>query len=175
MSDGLALIHCAPSALLSHVEWTISGISGSPTKLTWIANQSNPASFRSSVSFQCSQDAAATLASAFMNLKQLTFEVIYQQPHSGIRWSFTPSLGVFSCATDEAGNLVVNENQIRSSMEKAGTNSLKLQAELRKLLGQSWDDELEPYRELVGGAESNHGIMSAEAERVAYRQNIRPL
>ena len=175
MSDGLVLIHLAPSSLLTHVEWTISGISSSPTKLNWVADESKPTFFRSAVSFNCSNDQAATLASAFMNLKQLSFEVIHQQAHGGSRWSFTPALGIFSCATDEAGNLVVNENQLRNSMEKAGSNPLKLQAELRRLLGQAWDDELESYRELIGGAESNHGIVTAEAERVSYSQNIRPL
>jgi len=175
MSDGLVLIHCAPSSLLTHVEWTLSGISGNPIKLNWVADDSKPTMFRSSVSIACSSEEAATLASAFMNLKQLSFEVIHQQSHGGSRWSFTPTLGMFSCSTDEAGNLVVNENQIRHSMEKAGSNALKLQAELRKLLGQAWDDELENYRELIGGAESNHGVVAAEAERVSYSQNIRPL
>ena len=175
MSDGLVLIHCAPSSLLTHVEWTISGISGTPTKLIWVADESSPTMFRSSVSIACSSEAAATLASAFMNLKQLSFEVVYQQQHGGSRWSYTPSLGMFRCATDEAGNLVVNENQIRNSMEKAGTNTLKLQAELRRLLGQAWDDELETNRELIGGTESHHGVVTAEAERVSYSQNIRPL
>jgi hypothetical protein len=175
MSECSVLIHLAPSALRSHVEWTISGVAGNPTKLTWIADQSNSTHFRSFATFACSQESAATLASAFMNLKQLTFEVIFHQAHSGARWSFTPSLGMFSCATDEVGNLVVNENQIRSSMEKAGANQLKLQAELRRLLGQAWDDELEPFRELIGGAEGNHGVVTAEAERVSYSQNIRPL
>jgi hypothetical protein len=175
MSDGLVLIHCAPSSLLIHVEWTISGISGNPTKLNWVPDESKPTMFRSSVSIACSSEEAATLASAFMNLKQLSFEVIHQQSHGGSRWSFTPTLGMFSCSTDEAGNLVVNENQIRHSMEKAGSNALKLQAELRKLLGQAWDDELESSRELIGGTEGNHGVVTAEAERVSYSQNIRPL
>jgi Protein of unknown function (DUF3145) len=175
MSDGLVLIHCAPSALLTHVEWTISGISGNPIKLNWVADESKPTTFRSSVSIGCSSEEAATLASAFMNLKQLSFEVIHQQTHGGSRWSFTPALGMFSCSTDEAGNLVVNENQLRYSMERAGSNALKLQAEVRRLLGQAWDDELENYRELIGGAESNYGVVTAEAERVSYGQNIRPL
>ena len=175
MSDGLVLIHCAPSSLLTHVEWTISGISGNPIKLNWVADESKPTTFRSSVSIACSSEEAATLASAFMNLKQLTFEVIHQQPHGGSRWSFTPALGMFSSSTDEVGNLVINENQIRHAMEKAGSNALKLQAELRKLLGQAWDDALENYRELIGGAESHHGVVTAEAERVSYGQNIRPL
>jgi hypothetical protein len=175
MSEGLVLIHRAPVALLTHVEWTISGITGNPTKINWIKDESSDSIFRGSVAIDSSLNDCATLASAFMNLKQLSFEVIRQSVLSGARWSFTPSLGMFNCATDEAGNLVVGENQLRASIEKAGSNILKLQAELRKLLGQAWDDELEPYRELIGGAEGNHGVVSAEAERVSYGQNIRPL
>ena len=175
MSEGLVLIHRAPSSLLTHVEWTISGISGNPSKINWIKGESSDSIFRGSVLVDFDLKDGATLASAFMNLKQLSFEVIHQSALSGARWSFTPSLGMFHCATDEAGNLVVGENQLRASIEKAGSNILKLHAELRKLLGQGWDDELEPYRELIGGAESNHGIVSAEAERVSYGQNTRPL
>lgn len=175
MSESLVLIHRAPSSLLTHVEWTISGITGNPTKINWSKDDSLDSGFRGSVVIDCSLNDCATLASAFMNLKQLSFEVIHQSELSGARWSFTPSLGMFHCASDEAGNLVVGENQLRASIEKAGPNIIKLQAELRKLLGQAWDDELEPYRELIGGAESNHGIVSAEAERVSYGQNIRPL
>jgi hypothetical protein len=177
MSEGLVFLHLAPSALLTHVEWTISGISGNPTKINWVKNETSVPSFRGVCSFSGPADSAETLASAFMNLKQLSFEIIrHAGPDStGARWSFTPGLGMFHCATDEAGNIVVNENQLRLAMEKAGPNALKLQAEIRRLLGQAWDDELEPYRELVGGAESNNGVVSAEAERVAYSQNIRPL
>ena len=175
MSDGLVLVHLAPSSLLAHVEWTITGISGTPTKLNWVPDESKPTIFRGSVSLNCTSQEAATLASAFMNLKQLSFEVIHQHSYGGSRWSFTPSLGMFSCSTDEAGNLVVNENQIRHATERAGSNPLKLQAELRRLLGQAWDDELETYRELVCGTESNYGVVTAEAERVTYGQNIRPL
>jgi hypothetical protein len=175
MSEGLVLIHRAPVALLTHVEWTISGISGNPSKINWIKDELSDSVFRGSVAVDCGLKDGATLASAFMNLKQLSFEVIYQSALLGARWSFTPSLGMFHCTADEAGNLVVGENQLRASIERAGSNILKLQAELRKLLGQAWDDELEPYRELIGGAESHHGVVSAEAERVSYGQNIRPL
>jgi hypothetical protein len=177
MSEGLVFLHLAPSALLNHVEWTISGISGTPTKINWVQNDSPVPSFRGFCTLSGSADAAETLASAFMNLKQLSFEVIRHAGSDcqGARWSFSPGLGMFHCATDEAGNLVVNENQLRLAMEKAGSNALKLQAEIRRLLGQAWDDELEPYRELIGGTEGNHGVVSTEAERVAYGQNIRPL
>ena len=175
MSEGLVLIHRAPSALLTHVEWTISGLTGNPIKISWIKDDETGPIFRGLVAIDCSLKDGATLASAFMNLKQLSFEVIHQSALSGARWSFTPSLGMFHCATDEAGNLVVGENQLRASIEKAGSNILKLQAELRRVLGQAWDDELEPYRELICGAEGHHGVVAAEAERVSYGQNIRPL
>jgi hypothetical protein len=177
MSEGLVFIHLAPSALLNHVEWTISGISGNPTKINWIPNESTIPSFRGVCKVSGSADWAETLASAFMNLKQLSFEVIRHAGAEGIgaRWSFTPGLGMFHCATDQLGNLVVNENQLRLAMERAGSNALKLQAEIRKLLGQAWDDELEPFRELVGGTEGNHGVVPAEAERITYSQNVRPL
>ena len=175
MSEGLVLIHLAPSALLTHVEWTVSGVSGNPTTINWVKDDSLQTLFRGSAAVACSLEGAATLAAAFMNLKQISFEVIHQGELAGSRWSFTPSLGMFQCATDAAGNLVVNENQLRTSVERAGSNILKLQAELRRILGQAWDDELEPYRELIGGAEGNHGVVSAEAERISYSQNVRPL
>ncbi len=177
MSEGLVFVHRAPNALLAHVEWTISGISGDHKKIVWVHNELDPSSFRGVCSFSGPADAAETLASAFMNLKQLSFEVVrYPSPESaGARWCFTPALGIFHCSTDEAGNLVVNENRIRLALEHAGSNALKLQAEIRKLLGQALDDELEPFRELVGGTESNNGVVSAEAERVTYGQNVRPI
>lgn len=177
MSSGLVLIHQAPSSLLPHIEWTIAGVSQDPSEMFWSESDQKPSTFRARASFRGASGSGAILAAAFMNLKQITFEVIQDADKSGTgsRWSFTPSLGMFHCTTDEAGNLLVNENQIRRAMEIAGSNALKLQAELRKLIGQAFDDELENYRELVGGAESNHGIVTAKAERVAYSQNVRPL
>ena len=177
MSSCLVLIHKAPGPLLQHIEWTISGITQEQVALGWIANSDVTGTYRSSYKFQGQLDAGATLASAFMNLKQITFEIV-QDPADGVlgsRWSFTPNLGIFRGSIDEAGNLVVSENQLRYAMELAGPNALKLQAEIRRLLGQVFDDELEGYRELIGGSESNYGVVTAEAEGIAYRQNVRPL
>ena len=49
MSEGLVLIHRAPVALLTHVEWTISGITGNPTKINWTKDDSSDSIFRGSV------------------------------------------------------------------------------------------------------------------------------
>lgn len=176
MASGLVFIHHVPSGLISHVEWTLAGVCGQSPEISWTF--SKEANF-GTASFEGSDEAGSILASAFMNLKQLVFEVIQYPngPESGHRWSFTPELGMFHSATDAAGNLLFGENQIRVAMERGGQNPLRLQAELRRLLGQAWDDELEQYREreLVMRAEGNDGIVSTEAKRVANGQNIRPL
>jgi hypothetical protein len=177
MSKGLVFIHQAPSALLSHVEWTIAGISGNPLSINWLPLPTPFQGFRGFANWEGPADSGAILATSFMNLKQISFEVIQQDSldSSGYRWSFTPALGMFSTATDEAGNILVSENQLRFIVDSCGSNGLKLQAELRKVLGQAFDDELESYRELFDGTESNNGVVTAEAERVGYGQNLRPL
>ena len=177
MSKGLVFIHQAPSALLSHVEWTISGISGTPTTIDWLPLPEGIPGFRGFAQWEGPADSGAVLATSFMNLKQLSFEVIQQDSLelSGYRWSYTPTLGMFSSATDEAGNILVSENQLRFIIDSCGSNGLKLQAELRRILGQTHDDALESYRELFDGAESNNSVVSTEAKRVSYGQNVRPL
>jgi hypothetical protein len=156
MSQGLVFIHHAPSSLLTHVEWTISGVCNSPINIQWHSLPSTLQGFRGLTNWEGSDGSGAVLAASFMNLKQISFEVIQQDSlgSSGHRWSFTPKLGMFSSATDSAGNLVVSENQLRAIVDSCGSNGLKLQAELRKALGQAFDDELESYRELFDGAES---------------------
>lgn len=64
MSEGLVLIHRAPSSLLTHVEWTISGISGNPSKINWIKGESSDSIFRGSVLVDFDLKDGATLASA---------------------------------------------------------------------------------------------------------------
>jgi len=177
MSKGLVFIHQAPVSLLAHIEWTVSGVCGAPITISWQELPSPNQGYRALAQWEGPEGSGAVLATAFMNLKQITFEVIQQDflDVSGYRWSYTPTLGMFSTATDEAGNTLVNENQLRFIVDSCGSNGLKLQAELRKVLGQSFDDELESYRELFDGSESNNSVMTSEAERVGYGKNARPL
>jgi hypothetical protein len=177
MSKGLVFIHQAPSALLAHIEWTISGVCQAPTIISWQVLPAPKQGYRALVHWEGPVGSGTVLATSFMNLKQLCFEVIEQDSPdvAGYRWSYTPTLGMFSSATDEAGNILVSENQLRFIIDSCGSNGLKLQAELRKVLGQAFDDELESYRELFDGSESNNSVVTAEAERVSYSQNVRPL
>jgi hypothetical protein len=177
MSKGLVFIHQAPSALLTHIEWTISGVCGAPITISWQVLPEPKHGYRAVAQWEGPEGSGAVLATSFMNLKQISFEVIQQDSIdvSGYRWSYTPTLGMFSSATDEAGNILVSENQLRFMVDSCGSNGLKLQAELRKVLGQAFDDELESYRELFDGSESNNSVVTPEAKRVGYSQNIRPL
>ena len=177
MSKGLVFIHQAPSALLTHIEWTISGVCEAPITISWQVLPAPMHGYRAVAEWEGPDGSGAVLATAFMNLKQISFEVIQQDSIdvSGYRWSYTPTLGMFSSATDEAGNILVSENQLRHIVDSCGSNGLKLQAELRKVLGQAFDDELESYRELFDGSESNNSVVTSEAERVGYSQNVRPL
>lgn len=174
MSKGLVFIHQAPRALITHVEWTISGICGNPVAMNWHNLPDPLKGFRSVASWQGPAESGVTLATSFMSLRQISFEVIQQDflEATGYRWSFTPNLGMFSSAIDEAGNILVGENRIRAIVEECGSNGLKLQAELRRVLGQSFDDELELYRELIDGSEGHDGVVPTKAERISYGQNI---
>ena len=156
MSKGLVFIHQAPASLLSHIEWTISGICGAPITIRWHSLPAPERGYRALAHWEGPEGSGAVLATSFMNLKQLIFEVTEQDSlnESGYRWSYTPALGMFSSATDQAGNILVSENQLRFIVDSCGSNGLKLQAELRKVLGQAFDDELESYRELFDGSES---------------------
>jgi hypothetical protein len=175
-SGGLVYIHSAPQSLLAHIEWTISGVSGSPQKMIWVKSVLDNTQSQA-VSFWAGKEGdGAILASALMNLKQISFEIT-QTPNGdseGYRWSFTPNLGMFSSVTDSAGNILISENRLRLAMEKAGSNALILNRELRKLLGQEFDDELEESRgaALLIAAEGDDSVMATEPKRVANSQEV---
>jgi hypothetical protein len=98
-----------------------------------------------------------------------------------VRYSHTPSLGTFSAVTSASGDILVAEGRLRAAMTlaAAGAHGLhrdasqpashgtdrpldrhvphpalggSLEAELALLLGQPWDDELEPFRYAADGA-----------------------
>jgi hypothetical protein len=99
-----------------------------------------------------------------------------------VRYSHAPSLGTFSAVTSANGDILVPEGRLRAAMALAaagvpsrsqdgglpatdGGDALRdlhvprhpalggsLEDELALLLGQPWDDELEPFRHAADGA-----------------------
>jgi hypothetical protein len=69
-----------------------------------------------------------------------------------VRYSFTPSLGVFTGVIGACGDIMVPEDRLRTVMANAAVGKSALEGELDRLLGTPWDNELEPFRRAGDGA-----------------------
>lgn len=138
----------APQELVQQVEWVVSGFVHPPVTMSWTSQPACPGTVRSEFAFRGRPGAAASVTSALAAWRQLRFEVTEQRSPGcdGTRYSYTPSLGVFAAVTAANGDIVVPECRLRSAMTAAATSRAGLAAELASLLGQAWDDELEPFR-----------------------------
>ena len=105
-------------------------------------------SVRTTIEWSSSVDVAPQLVTDLASQQNIRFEVTQNQAklQMGRRWSFSPGLGIYAAAIDEAGNVMIAENQIRNALYGSANDLLKTQATLRRLLGTSWDDDLERFR-----------------------------
>lgn len=145
---GVLYVHSSPRALCPHVEWAAGRAIGRAVNFDWAPQPVLPGSLRAEYYWEGARGTGAIMASALRGWNHLRFEVTEDAGlgTDGARWLHTPELGIFYAQTDTAGNLVIPEDRLRYAMELAGPNALELQRELRLALGQSWDDELEPFR-----------------------------
>jgi hypothetical protein len=114
---------------------------------------------------------AGAITSALAGWNRLRFEVTEEASPGGdaLRFSYTPDLGVFSAVTAANGDILVPESRLRAAMTACASSgalrlvggrtvtdgpdpSSALEQELSRLLGQPWDDELEPFRCAADGA-----------------------
>ncbi|MEU3017559.1 MULTISPECIES: DUF3145 domain-containing protein [unclassified Nocardiopsis] len=151
---GVLYVHSAPAALCPHVEWAVAGVVGVPVKLDWVAQTAAPGHHRAELNWQGKPGTSAAMASALNEWQRLRFEVT-EEPSpgcDGTRYSYTPSLGVFTAVTSAAGEVLVPEGRLRAAMAKAAAEGTDLAAELDLLTGRPWDEELEPFRYAGDGA-----------------------
>jgi hypothetical protein len=151
---GVFYVHSAPPALCPHVEWAVAGVFGVPTSLPWSVQPAAPGAMRAELSWEGRPGTAAGIASALRSWRLLRFEVTEDAtPGSdGVRYSSTPSLGVFAAVIGASGDILVPENRLRAAMAGAAAGTTSLEQELDRLLGRPWDDELEPFRRAGDGA-----------------------
>lgn len=149
IARGVLFVHSSPRALCPHIEWSAGRALGEAVYFSWLEQPALPGSHRAEYYWEGPPGTGAALASALRGWEQLRFEVTEDvgEGSDGGRWQYTPKLGIFFAQTDMAGNIVVPENRIRSAMAAAGANVIELHRQLRLALGQSWDDELEPFRQ----------------------------
>jgi hypothetical protein len=151
---GVVYVHSAPAALCPHVEWALTGALGVPVTLEWTPQRAARGAYRAELSWQGAAGTAAKAASALRGWVHLRFEVT-EEPSSaseGARFSGTPELGIFHAVTGLHGDVMIPEDRLRATVERARREGLDLADEVDRLLGKPWDDELETFRWAGEGA-----------------------
>ena len=170
---GVLQVHSAPPALCPHIEWAVAGVLGIPVNMPWVNQPAAPGMVRAELDWQARPGASAAITSALAGWGRLRFEVTEEASPGcdAVRYSYTPALGTFSAVTMANGDILVPEGRLRAAMtvtatapaaapEAAGTRfgalgpdrASSLEEEIARLLGQPWDDELEPFRCAGDGA-----------------------
>jgi hypothetical protein len=145
---GVIYVHSAPRALCPHVEWAAGRALGRAVNFDWRDQPVLPGAHRTEFYWEGDRGTGAAIASGLRGWEHLRYEVTEDAGlgMDGARYMHTPELGIFFAQTDTAGNTVIPEDRVRAAMESAGSDAFELHRELRLALGQSWDDELEPFR-----------------------------
>jgi hypothetical protein len=155
-AHGVLYVHSAPPALCPHIEWAVAGIVGAPVGMSWVGQPAAPGALRAELIWHAHPGTAGAIASALAGWNRLRFEVTEDGSPGcdGVRHCYTPDLGLFSAVTGANGDIMVSEDRLRSVMLLAsgGGTSTSLEAELGRLLGTAWDNELEPFRRAADGA-----------------------
>lgn len=154
MTRGVVFVHSAPSALCPHVEWALGTVLDQRVSLDWTGQPAQVGTWRAELSWQGSVGTGAKLSSALRGWEHLRFEVT-EEPSAGAdgaRWSHSPSLGIHHVVIGVHGDVLVGEDRLRSAVQASGGDAELLQLEIRRVLGQDWDDELEPFRHAGDGA-----------------------
>ncbi|MQA93934.1 MAG: DUF3145 family protein [Streptosporangiales bacterium] len=151
---GVLYVHSAPAAVCPHVEWAVAGVVGVPVTLPWTAQSAAPGTHRAEVSWQGRPGSSGAIASALKGWQLLRFEVTEEASPGcdGVRYSYTPTLGVFTGTVGADGGVLVPEGRLRLAMRNHAGDPAALTAELDRLLGRPWDEELESFRYAGDGA-----------------------
>lgn len=150
---GVVYVHSSPPAVCPHVEWAIARVLSTPVRLEWTPQPADVSVLRSECSWSGRPGTGTELAAALRKWPMLRFEVTEEPSHGvdGERIMYAPGRGVFRATMSANGDILVPEDQLRALL--AGTNGPEALAYgLDKLLGTSWDADLEPYREAGEGA-----------------------
>jgi hypothetical protein len=164
-------VHSAPPALCPHIEWAVAGVLGMPVSLSWVNQPAAPGMLRAELEWQGRPGMAAAVTSSLAGWNRLRFEATEEASPGcdAMRYSYTPGLGLFSATTMANGDIAVPESRLRAALTVAqGQSALRLaqpadrgsapdpaallQDEIARLLGQPWDEELEPFRCAADGA-----------------------
>ncbi|RIK17181.1 MAG: DUF3145 domain-containing protein [Acidobacteria bacterium] len=154
MTRGVVFVHSTPTALCPHISWALEGVLDTRVALDWVAQPAEPGTMRTEFSWTGESGTGAHIASAMRGWDGLRYEVVEEASRGsdGMRWTHTPALGIHQARLSANGDVVVNEDRLRTIVESAGGSAATIVAELDLTLGAAWDAELEPYRHAGEGA-----------------------
>ena len=178
---GVIYVHAAPAALTPHLEWAVAGVldpesvpdgppgpdartfipptpppaeRGHGSAFAWIDQPAEPATLRAEVAWEGPAGTAGRIASALRGWPRLRFEVTEDPSpgNEGERYAWTPRLGMFRATIGVHGDIQIGEDHLRAAVAEAIADELDLAMQLEELMGQPWDEELEPFRYAGEGA-----------------------
>ena len=144
-AEGMIFIHSAPTALRDHIEWMVNAAVVAPM-WQWRPQPVCPGSWRAEVAWSGDMQQVVGLVSTLCAWRKLRFEVTVESGAPTQRWSYTPDLGVFHCATDDAGSIRVDEVRLRTAVMESRRMGTGLATQISGLLAETGDGELEEYR-----------------------------
>lgn len=144
---GMVYVHDAGKAFCKPIEWALADVLGTEFATQWTPQPIVPSRMRMECSWAAEAGTAARIVVALKQLPDLRFEVT-EEPSAGMegeRYAYTPSLGVFRAHMASNGDVLVNEQRIRTLLAEA-TDLTAMHSSLALLIGSAWDAELEPFR-----------------------------
>jgi hypothetical protein len=134
------VIHACPEGLRAQVE-SLIGIA-----MNWAQQDLVNNSYQSQVNLKLSWLEAEELMSSLHQVPGLYLDLTQQGQERGVLFMLCPGLGIFRADVNQAGEVLLTEDQIWSVLNLAQGNHRELQRLMRLALGQNWDDLLEPLR-----------------------------
>ena len=150
---GVLFVHSCPPALRPHVEWAVAGVLGIPVRLDWDVQPLAPDCLRAQTGWRGPVGTASRMAAAMRDWPLIRCEVT-EEPSDGAdgeRYAMTPDLGVFRATMSGNGDVLVQEDRLRSILASA-PDLASMREAVDRLLGTAWDEELEPYRQAGDGS-----------------------
>lgn len=149
---GVLFVHSCSSAVAPHLEWALARVFASAVNVDWAPQPIAPSSVRAEIIWHGPRGTAAAIASALVPFTTIRFEVTEDPSEltEGERFAVTPNLGLFRGTIGIHGDVLVHEDRLRSLVMGARTAGAdqagEILAEIDRLIGTPWDDELEPFR-----------------------------
>ena len=146
VTRGVLFVHACPRAVAAHLEWALGSALGVAIHLDWADQPVAPGQLRSELVWTGEVGTASLIASALNAFPMIRYEVTEEPAdgHPGERYAATPNLGLFRADMGEHGDIMVSEERLRSVLN--GSEPAELGEMISRLIGDPWDDELEPFR-----------------------------